>query len=141
MNAQFKKSLKLVSSIAIIWNLFGVKAYLMQVFMTDTTIAALPMAEQELYRNIPSWYTAAFATAVFAGLIASILLLVKKRFSTSFFMISFIAILVQMYYLFFIMKITETQGLSSIIMPVLVTIIAFFLLWYSRKMDELAVLS
>jgi hypothetical protein len=138
---QLIKWLKGISIFAIIWNLMGVSAYLMQAFMTDEAIAALPEAERALYSNIPTWYTAAFAIAVFAGLLASVLLLLKKRFSTSLFMISLIAILVQMYYNFFISKAMEVYGSSHAIMPILVIIFAFFFLWYSRKMDEYAVLN
>jgi uncharacterized membrane protein len=139
---QLIKWLKGIGIFAIIWNLMGVLAYLMQAFMTAEAVDALPTeAERALYSNIPAWYTAAFATAVFTGLLASILLLLKKRFATSLFMISLIAILVQMYYNFFISKAMEVYGAKRAIMPILVIILAFFLLWYSRKMDEYAVLS
>jgi len=139
---QLIKWLKGISIFAIIWNIMGVIAYLMQAYMTEDTIAALATeAERALYTDIPAWYTAAFAVAVFAGLIASILLLLKKRLATSLFMISLIAIFVQMYYNFFISKSMEVYGATSAIMPVLVIIFAFFFLWYSRKMDEYAVLS
>lgn len=120
---------KLISIIAIGWNIMGVYAYLMQVFKSEATVSI----------NTPTWYTASFAIAVFTGLAASILLLFKKKLTTSFYMISFIAVLIQLFYIFFISKsVVET---NNIIMSILVLCIAFFLLWYSRKMDELAILS
>ncbi len=136
-----KKYYKAIAIIAILWNFLGVMAYLMQLNLDKATIAAKPKIEQELYSNIPTWYTIIFGIAVFSGLLGSILLLLKKKFSTSLFMISFLAVLAQMYYNFFVAQTIAVFGLSSIIMPSIIIVISFALLWYSRKMDELAILS
>lgn len=129
------KWLKAISIFAIVWNLLGVGAYLMQVFMTDENRALLPEAEQALYSNIPAWYTAAFAIAVFGGFLGSILLFFKKKLAVSLLMLSLIAVFVQMYYNFFISKSMEVYGPGSAIMPVLVILIAIFLVWYARALQ------
>ena len=136
-----KKYYKAIGIIAMLWNLMGIMTYLIQLGFDKATIAAKPKMEQELYSNIPTWYTIIFGIAVFSGFLGSILLLLKKKLSTSLFMISFLAVLAQMYYNFFVAQTIAVFGLKSIIIPSFVVIISFALLWYSRKMDELAILS
>lgn len=133
---QWVKWHKLISLLAIIWNLLGVSAYLMHAYMTDEAIALLPENEQALYTNIPAWYTAAFAIAVFAGAIGSILLLLKKKLASPILVLSLIAIFIQMYYNFFISKSMEVYGLGSAVMPVFIILVGIFLVWYAKKLQK-----
>lgn len=132
---------KLISILAVVWNLLGVSAYLMHAYMTDEAIALLPENEQALYTNIPAWYTAAFAIAVFAGALGSILLLLKKKLATPILILSLIAIFVQMYYNFFVGKSMEVYGPGSVVMPVFVILIGIFLVWYAKKLQKEGLLS
>jgi hypothetical protein len=67
------------SSLALVWNSMGVLAYISQTFMNQKVLLTLSKAEQHYFSSIPAWVTAAFATAVFAGVFGSIALLFKKR--------------------------------------------------------------
>lgn len=125
-----------IGIIALIWNIMGVMAYLGQAYMTDEMLAALPEAERALYENVPAWVTAAFAIAVFGGALACLLLLMRKKLAKLVFMISLIAVIVQMIYNFFMSKAAEVYGPGGMIMPVMVIIISIFLVWYARKADE-----
>ncbi len=138
---QWIKWHKLIALLAIIWNLLGVVAYLMHAYMTDESIALLPENEQVLYVDIPAWYTAAFAIAVFAGAIGSILLLLKKKLASPVLLLSLLGILVQMYYNFFISKSMEVYGPESVVMPIFVILVGVFLVWYSKKMQSEGLLS
>ena len=122
-----------IAIFATLWNLLGVLAYLGQVFMTDEALSALPEEQQELYSNVPSWATAAFAVAVWFGFLGSILLILKKGFAKTLFLISLIGILVQMYYNLFMSKNIEVYGPGGYVMPVMVLVIGIFLVWYSKK--------
>jgi len=54
-------------------------AYLNQAYKTDEANALLPEAEKTHYDNNAIWATAAFAIAVFGGVLASIALLIRKN--------------------------------------------------------------
>lgn len=123
----------IISIVALIWNLMGVFAYLTQAYMSDETLSALPDAERALYDNLPAWVTAAYAIAVFGGVLAAILLLLKKKLSTQLFTISLLGVVIQMFYNFFISKTIEVYGAGSIIMPIMIIVIAIYLLWYSKS--------
>lgn len=122
-----------ISSVAVIWNLMGVMAYLGQAYMGEEVIAALPEAERALYTNIPAWYTAAFAIAVFAGVFGCILLLMRKKMAGQVLMLSLVGILVQMFYNFFISNSMDVYGPGGMVMPIMVIIIGFYLVWFSKN--------
>ncbi|MEE3998984.1 hypothetical protein V1T75_01450 [Tenacibaculum sp. FZY0031] len=118
---------------ALVWNGLGVMSYIGQAYMTDEVRAALPEAERALYENIPTWVTAAFAIAVFGGLIGSAFLLMRKKLARPMFLLSLIAIVVQMSYNLFMSRAAEVYGPGSIVMPIMVIVIGVFLLMYSKK--------
>lgn len=123
----------IISVIAIIWNIIGVIAYLTQAFMTDDMKALLPEVEREMYENKPAWATAAFAFAVFAGLIGALGLLMRKKWASTLFIVSLLGILIHQVYIIFVSGIMDGANASIMIMPILVTVIGFFLVWYSKK--------
>ena len=77
----------IISSMALVWNLMGVFNYLTQAFMTNEVLATLPKDQQLLYEDVPAWVTAAFATAVFSGTVGALLLLLKKKNASIFFIL------------------------------------------------------
>ncbi|WP_445955327.1 hypothetical protein [Yeosuana sp.] len=122
-----------VSIVALIWNIMGVMAYLVQAFMTDETLMDLPEAEQALYTNVPAWATAAFAIAVWFGALGCLLLILRKKIAKMVLLISLIGIIVQMIYNVFMSKSMEVYGPGGAIMPIMVMVIGIFLIWFSQK--------
>ena len=122
----------IIGVIALIWNLMGAMAYIVQAFMTDEMLTALPENEQALYANVPAWVTAAFAIAVFGGVLACILLLLRKKMASMVFVISLIAILLQMTYNLILSDASEVYGPGGMVMPIMVIFIGLFLVWYSK---------
>lgn len=125
-----------ISSIALVWNLMGVFNYLDQAFMTDKILETLPKEQQILYQDVPAWVTAAFAIAVFFGTLGSLLLLLKKKIATTFFIISFLGIVGQMSYGLLIDQNSDSYGPMGIAMPIIIIAFGGYLIWYSRKANE-----
>ena len=125
-----------ISSIALVWNLMGVFNYLDQAFMTDKILETLPKEQQILYQDVPAWVTAAFAIAVFSGTLGSLLLLLKKKIATTFFIISFLGIVGQMSYGLLIDQNSDSYGPMGIAMPIMIIAFGGYLIWYSRKANE-----
>jgi hypothetical protein len=122
-----------VAILALLWNLTGVVAYLMQVTMTPEAMQALPPEEQELIRNTPAWATGAFAVAVWFGFFGSVLLLVRKAWAVPILILSLLGIAVQMYHAFFVSSSIDVFGPGGMIMPIMVILIAFLLVWLARS--------
>lgn len=137
MNNDAKQKLpRLFWSIAIaalIWNLLGVLAYVMEVTMSAESMAALPLDQQALYAEQPAWVTGAFAIAVFAGLLGSIALVLRKGIAIPVLSVSLLAVIAQMYYLFAMSDMLRVMGTTSAIMPTAIVVIAAALLWFSSS--------
>ena len=131
----------LISTLALIWNLIGVFNYLTQAFMTDEILASLPQDQQLMYQEVPAWVTAAFAVAVFSGTIGAVLMLLKKKIATTFFILSFIGIISQMSYGLLINENTDSYGPMGLLMPLMIISIGCYLIWYSKKAAEYTWLS
>ena len=131
----------LISTLALVWNLIGIFNYLTQAFMTDEILASLPLDQQLMYQEVPAWVTAAFALAVFSGTIGAVLMLLKKKIATTFFILSFIGIISQMTYGLLLDENTDSYGPMGLLMPFMIISIGGYLIWYSKKAAEYTWLS
>jgi hypothetical protein len=127
LNRDAPKWFMVVSVILLIWNLMGVMAYIAQVTMSPEALALLPDEQRQLYETTPAWATAAFAVAVNCGALGCLLLVLKRNLAGLFLQLSLAGVLVQMYHAFFMIKSYEVFGPGSLIMPVMVLIIAIYL--------------
>lgn len=118
-----------VSVIALVWNGMGVNAYLQQAYDTEAYRAMYTEEQLEIAANMPSWVTAAFAIAVFAGALAAIGLLLRKSWSVKLWLLSLLAVIVQMGYILI------NGYASSIGMTIMIIILAFFFVWFARKSE------
>ena len=122
-----------VAGVLFIWNLLGVMAYIMQVTMGPEALAALPDAQRQLYENTPKWATAAFAVAVNGGALGCLLLLLKRNLAGLFLQLSLAGVLVQMFHSFFMSNSFEVLGPGGTVMPVMVIVIAVYLVTLAAK--------
>ena len=124
----------IVSVIALIWNGWGVNMYLQQAYNTESYRAMYPDPEMlEMANNTPAWATGAYAIAVFAGLLGCIGLLLRKKWAKPIFVLSLLGVLVSMTYHLFMSKAFEVYGTEVVVMPIIVTLIAIFLVWFAKK--------
>ena len=126
------RSFLIISVAALIWNLLGAMSYIMEVTRSPEALAQMPEAERLLIETLPSWVTGAFAIAVFAGLLGCVALLLKKAWAVPLFLVSLVAVLLQMGYWLFMTSAMDVYGPEAVFMPLLVTVIGIFLVWYSR---------
>ncbi|MBT8313112.1 MAG: hypothetical protein KJP26_01515 [Maribacter sp.] len=126
-----------VSVVALIWNLLGAMAYLAEAFITDEMKAAMPADQLELMENTPAWATAAFAIAVWGGVLGCIGLLLRKKWARPVLVVSLLGILVQMSYFFFMTNAAEVYGAAQgVIMPVLFILIAVGLVLFAKTAQK-----
>jgi len=117
----------------LLWNVMGVLSFFAHTFISEEALAALPNNERELYGDYPLWTTLVFAIAVFGGLLGSIGLLLKKRWSKVAFIISLLAIIPQMIHNVFFTKSMDVYGPGqAATMPIMVVLFGVFLVWFSN---------
>ena len=124
-----------VTIIALLWNLMGCAAYLMDMMMTAGAVAALPEARRAMYEARPAWAVAAYATAVWAGAGGSLGLLLKKRWATPLLLASLVALVVQDLALFGMSGAAADS--TAVVLQSLVMLIAIGLVLLARKAASL----
>lgn len=130
----------IIGAVALVWNALGVFAYVQQVLMSAEQFAALPQQQQDLLASQPGWVTAAFAIAVFAGFIAAIVMLMRKRVAVRLFLVSLLAVIVQFSSYFIIDGYSEYVADQGWAMPVLIVAFALAFLLIARHAEKKALL-
>ncbi|MDX1404368.1 MAG: hypothetical protein R3192_07520 [Woeseiaceae bacterium] len=130
-NTNLPKRFWIITSIMLAWNLIGIAAFLVDFTMSAETLAQMPAEQRALYENVPAWATAAYAIAVICGTLGCLALLFKKSVAIPLFVVSFIAVLLQMSHAFLGSDILDVMGPGSLAMPVVITVVAAFLIWFS----------
>ncbi len=83
-----------IAVLALLWNSMGINAYIQQAYKTDSFKEMYSAEQLEIINNLPSWYTAIFAIAVFVSVLGCILLLLRKRLAINVFLIACIAVVI-----------------------------------------------
>lgn len=122
-----------VSAAMLLWNGLGAMAYVADATMTADALNALPEAERALRVSRPAWATAAFAVAVFGGVVGCLLLLVRSRWAFPVLMLSLLGVAAQMTQAFLIANSYEVYGPPGLITPALVLTFSLFLVWFARR--------
>ncbi|MTE25624.1 hypothetical protein [Winogradskyella ouciana] len=122
----------IVSVIALIWNGMGVHGYLSQAYETAAYTDTYTTDQLEVMNNLPAWYTALFAIAVFSGALGCLLLLIRKKTAKLFLILSFIAATIQMIYFLFIADLNGVDFSANKIMAYIIIVFAAFLVWFAK---------
>ncbi|MGB5483725.1 hypothetical protein, partial [Parasphingorhabdus sp.] len=131
----------IIGVFALLWSTMGLAAYFQHYMMNAEDFAALRPEQQQLLVSQPFWLTAAFAVAVFAGFIGSILLLARKRLSVRMFLLSMVAVFMQFGGLFLVLGYADILIGGEWIMPILIPIFAAGLYLFARKAEKKSMLA
>jgi len=117
----------IVSVLGLFWNGMGVNAYLQQAYNTDSYKEMYSPEHIEIAAGFPAWVTAAFAIAVFGGVLGCLALLLRKKWAVSLLLLSLLAVIVQMGYLLI------NGPVNNMVMTLMIIVFALFFVWFSRK--------
>ena len=80
-------------------------------------------------QRVRSWVTGAFAVAVFAGLLGTLLLVMLKRLAKPLLILSLLAVLVQSVWIVAMSNARAVEGNMAFVMPGVITLVAMLLVW------------
>lgn len=128
-----------VGAAALIWNLIGVMMYVMTVTATPESYAAQGYGPEQIdfVTATPPWATAVFATAVNAGALAALFLLLRKSWAVPVFVLSLVAVLILDVYNFVIRDTFGMFGMGAAGMQALILILAILQVMYARHARNL----
>ena len=123
-----------VSILTLIWMLFGVMAWVMDLTTDEASLATLSEAQRQLYAARPQWLFAVYGVAIFSGLAGAIGLLLRKSWASTLFVLSLVAIIVQFGYTFLGMRAVQVLGAAAAIpFPLVIFVIGVALVWFARR--------
>ena len=119
----------------LLWNAAGgCGIYLLDKSMTDAELLKLSgQAALDARHAYPIWASIAYAIAVWVGLLAAILYLLRKRLSVTLFILSLSAAIICFIPNFTNATVKAGGGDSFWVMPVIVVIIGCLEIWWSRR--------
>jgi len=124
---------KVVAVLALLWNLLGCFAFFADLRLSPEDLVKLPEAQQALYAARPAWAVAATAVAVFGGVLGSIGLLLRKKWTFLVFGLSLLGILVQDFGLFVLANGAALAGPVAVVTQAVVLAVGIGLILLSRK--------
>lgn len=123
----------LLSVLALLWMLFGVLAWCMDLVTDETTAAHLSEGQRQLYAARPQWVFVAYGLSVFTGLAGTIGLLLRKPWATTAFAVSLVLIVVQFGYMYLFMDAIRILGaVEALAFPIVIFLVGLFLWWFSK---------
>lgn len=123
--------------VALLWNLLGCAAYLSDVMLTPDDIARMSPEQQALYAARPVWAVAATGTAVWAGALGCLGLMLKKRWAGALLVLSLLGVIVQDIALFGMARAATLGGPVVLGLQGFVLLVAVLLVLLARKARRL----
>lgn len=122
-----------IAVVLLLWNFTGLMMYYGQVTMTPEMMAETFSETQRAFmEQTPVWATAAYATAVTAGVIGALLMLLRKALALPLFIVSLAGVLLQNFDAFVLRDVISVWGSSAFTLPLVIVVICAFEIWYAR---------
>jgi hypothetical protein len=132
----------LVGVIAVLFNSIGVFDFVMSMAQGAAYQARAGMTPDQIahYQAMPGWMTVDWAVGVFGALLASILLLLRRKLALPVFVLSLVAFLVSLLYTYVLTDGGAVMGQQMAITSAVIAGLLVFFSWYSRLMTVRGVL-
>jgi hypothetical protein len=129
-----------VGILALLWNLMGVFDYLATQFKIESYMGQFTQEQLDYFYGIPAWAVAGWAIAVWIGLVATVGLLLRRKWSVMAFTISLAGLALSSIYTLVLTNGLEIMGSAATVMTVVIWVVSIFLVWYSRQQAKAGVL-
>jgi hypothetical protein len=129
-----------VGVLTLLWNGYGGYDYVMSVTNNADYMAMFTEEQRAYYASFPVWMTAAWAIAVWGGVLGSVLLLLRSKLAMIVYAIALAAYAVSCVYMYGMTDGARIAGQTGVIMSVVIGAIAVAELIYSWWMQKKGVL-
>lgn len=130
----------LIGVLALLWFAMGCYDFVMTQTQNEAYMKYFTDAQKNYFYGFPFWAVAVWAISVWGGLIASILLLMRKKLATPIYLASIIMYLLACVHNFLLSDGAELMGTVGLIMSVIILLISIALYFYSRAQTARGVL-
>lgn len=126
--------LRVVSLLAVLWNLFGLWSFTYHFTTTPEVVATWPEVQQRIADVTPGWIFVPFAIATVGGTLGSLGLLLGKRWAAPVLLLSLLAIVVQFAAYYLLTPIWALTGIGGAMLPLCIAAVGLLLWLLARKM-------
>jgi len=136
------RHLWVVGIIALLWNCIGAFDYLMTQTKNAAYMSAFPPEQLAFFYGLPVWVVAAWAFAVWGGVLGSVLLLLRRRLAVPVFLVSLVGMAVTTLHNWLLSNAFELfSDTFSRVFTVVIIVITVGLYFYARAMEQRGVLA
>jgi hypothetical protein len=130
-----------IGAIALLWNAIGAFDYVMTQTKNAAYMAGFPPEQLAFFYAFPAWVVAAWAIAVWGGVLGAVLLLLRRGLAVWVFLISLVALVVTTFRNYVLANGLQVfADTASHVFTVVIIVIALGLLLYARAMRQRGVL-
>ena len=134
LNGKPPTSFYIIGVVFLVWNIIGFMFYLQHAMMTPETVPeGVDATMLAFIEATPVWATSAYAIAVNVGMIASIMLLMRRSIALPLYVVSLAGALVLDFDSFVLRDVVAIWGGGAYIVPSAVVVIGVVEIWYSRS--------
>ncbi|MDH4054882.1 MAG: hypothetical protein OEW73_01120 [Gammaproteobacteria bacterium] len=133
LNGRPPASYYIIAGVFLVWNIIGLLFYYQQMTLTPEAIASMGPEIAAFMEATPVWANAGYAIAVNAGVVASILLLLRNSWALYLYVLSFLGVLIQDLDAFVLRDVAGVFGNFAYYLPSIVIIICIAEIWYTRS--------
>lgn len=126
-------SFYIVAGVFLFFNVTGLIFYYQQMTLTPQMLQGLDASTIAFLEATPVWATSGYAIAVNAGVVASIVLLLRKAWALPVYIVSFAGVLTQDFDAFVLRDAVGVWGSSAYYVPSVVLVMCLVEIWYSRS--------
>ena len=122
----------IVAILGLLWNLYGLAMFWINLTITPEAIAALPEVERQVTLAMPRWILLPFGLATGAGVLGMLGLLLRRRWSAPVLLVSLLALAVQFAAVYLTTPVWALSGVVGALFPVVLCLVALALWLYAR---------
>lgn len=134
------RHLWIVGILALLWNAVGAYDYLMTETRNEAYMAKFTPEQLDYFYAFPTWVIAAWALAVWGGVLGAVLLLMRNRFAVPVLVISLIGMVGTTINTIVSGGFSIMGGIGPTLFTLLIFVISVGLLLYARRMQSSGVL-
>lgn len=118
---------------SLLFMLLGCVSYVIHVTADP---ASLPPDQRTVYEAEPLWVTAAYALAVWAGLLGAALLVIRRKLAQPLLFVSLAAVLGWLAGLILVPALRETISANDLAVAIVVAAITWTIFWFARHSSQ-----
>jgi ribose/xylose/arabinose/galactoside ABC-type transport system permease subunit len=139
--ARTPKHVWIVGVLALLWNAIGALDYVMTQTRNPQYMAAFTQQQLDYFYGFPAWLVAAWAIAVWGGVLGAVLLLLRRRLAVPVFLVSLVAMVITTVHNFLLSNGLEVfSDTFSKVFTGLIFVVAVALYFYARSLADKGVL-